>query len=73
MAEPGSSGKANTPTLVAVLQSDKKVRQFYVFLALEVSNLFVTLPSKNKLPEDIFFNQFNVNGALRARKHPFFF
>ena len=38
-----------------------------------MSNLFVTLPSKNKLPEDIFFNQFNVNGALRARKNPFFF
>ena len=38
-----------------------------------MSNLFVTLPSKNKLPEDIFFNQFNVNGALRARKNPLFF
>ena len=49
------------------------MRQLYAFLAVEVSNRFVTLASKNKLREDIFFNQFNVHGALRARQKLLFF
>ena len=44
-----------------------KVLIFLIFI------FFFTESSKNKFLEDLFFNQFHVSGALRARKNPFYF